>query len=323
MVERPTSMRTAVVWGILREVLDRGREGLGPHRPRRARRRRRHRRPRRPARRARPQRHRRRPGPDALAGLERRAAEAGVRSGPSRATPTRCSTWSGPTAPTSCSATASSIRRRPGRRTGIDRLGRPARRRRQRAGRQPGRRGAPAGPDRTLRRRPPHPVQRTGPVGRPRPDAAPLHLRHALRTHRGRGLGVREVHGVRVFADLLPAGIIDGERGGADELAALEHAVSMHPVLEGCRHRSCTRWPGGDRRPGRGRTPNHRPRPANATEPRPPTPQHHPRGTCRVQLRWTASRRGIGTSQCLLLPGVAVSRKQQLHRPGPPQGPPG
>jgi S-adenosylmethionine-dependent methyltransferase len=48
----------------------------------------------------------------------------------------------------------------------------------------------------------------------------------------GAGLSVRDVHGVRVFADLLPAGILDGERGAADELAALEQAVSMHPVLK-------------------------------------------------------------------------------------------
>jgi S-adenosylmethionine-dependent methyltransferase len=48
----------------------------------------------------------------------------------------------------------------------------------------------------------------------------------------GAGLRVGEVHGVRVFTDLVPSGIIDGERGAADELAALEKAVSMHPVLK-------------------------------------------------------------------------------------------
>jgi ubiquinone/menaquinone biosynthesis C-methylase UbiE len=46
------------------------------------------------------------------------------------------------------------------------------------------------------------------------------------------GLRVGEVHGVRVFTDLLPSGIIDGERGAADELVALENAVSTHPVLK-------------------------------------------------------------------------------------------
>jgi ubiquinone/menaquinone biosynthesis C-methylase UbiE len=45
------------------------------------------------------------------------------------------------------------------------------------------------------------------------------------------GLRAGEVHGVRVFADLLPSGIID-ERGTAEELAALERAVSVHPVLK-------------------------------------------------------------------------------------------
>ncbi|MCO5996637.1 methyltransferase domain-containing protein [Actinoallomurus rhizosphaericola] len=46
------------------------------------------------------------------------------------------------------------------------------------------------------------------------------------------GLRSGPVHGVRVFADLVPSGIIDGERGAADELVALERAVSMHPVLK-------------------------------------------------------------------------------------------
>jgi S-adenosylmethionine-dependent methyltransferase len=48
----------------------------------------------------------------------------------------------------------------------------------------------------------------------------------------GAGLHVGEVHGVRVFADLVPSGMIDGERGAAEDLVALERAVSMHPVLK-------------------------------------------------------------------------------------------
>ena len=48
----------------------------------------------------------------------------------------------------------------------------------------------------------------------------------------GAGLRVGEVHGVRVFTDLVPSGIIDGERGAADELASLEKAAAMHPVLK-------------------------------------------------------------------------------------------
>ncbi|MDN3358316.1 methyltransferase domain-containing protein [Actinomadura sp. DC4] len=48
----------------------------------------------------------------------------------------------------------------------------------------------------------------------------------------GAGLHVGEVHGVRVFTDLVPSGMIDGERGATEELVALEKAVSMHPVLK-------------------------------------------------------------------------------------------
>jgi ubiquinone/menaquinone biosynthesis C-methylase UbiE len=46
------------------------------------------------------------------------------------------------------------------------------------------------------------------------------------------GLRVGEVHGVRVFTDLVSSGLIDGERGAADELLALERAAAMHPVLK-------------------------------------------------------------------------------------------
>jgi S-adenosylmethionine-dependent methyltransferase len=48
----------------------------------------------------------------------------------------------------------------------------------------------------------------------------------------GAGLRVGEVHGVRVFADLVPSGMIDTERGAVEELVALERAVAMHPVLK-------------------------------------------------------------------------------------------
>lgn len=46
------------------------------------------------------------------------------------------------------------------------------------------------------------------------------------------GLRLGQLHGVRVFADLVPSGFIDGERGAADALADLENAVSVHPVLK-------------------------------------------------------------------------------------------
>ncbi|WP_049564120.1 methyltransferase domain-containing protein [Nonomuraea sp. SBT364] len=39
------------------------------------------------------------------------------------------------------------------------------------------------------------------------------------------------VHGVRVFADLVPSRLVDGEPGAAEALVALEQAASAHPVL--------------------------------------------------------------------------------------------
>jgi S-adenosylmethionine-dependent methyltransferase len=40
-----------------------------------------------------------------------------------------------------------------------------------------------------------------------------------------------EVHGVRVFADVVPSRLIDGEPGAATALVALEQAAAVHPVL--------------------------------------------------------------------------------------------
>ncbi|GGK47727.1 methyltransferase [Planomonospora parontospora subsp. parontospora] len=40
-----------------------------------------------------------------------------------------------------------------------------------------------------------------------------------------------EVHGVRVFADLVPSRLLDGEPGAAGALIALEQAAAEHPVL--------------------------------------------------------------------------------------------
>lgn len=57
------------------------------------------------------------------------------------------------------------------------------------------------------------------------------------------GLTVGELHGVRIFADLVPSGLIDGEQTGAagrghggetraaEALIALESAAAVHPVL--------------------------------------------------------------------------------------------
>ena len=47
----------------------------------------------------------------------------------------------------------------------------------------------------------------------------------------GAGLSVGAVHGVRVFADLVPSRLVDGEPGAAAALVALEQAASAHPVL--------------------------------------------------------------------------------------------
>ncbi|SDR10212.1 methyltransferase domain-containing protein [Thermostaphylospora chromogena] len=45
------------------------------------------------------------------------------------------------------------------------------------------------------------------------------------------GFSVTEVHGVRVFADLVPSRLVDGEPGAAAALAELEQTAASHPVL--------------------------------------------------------------------------------------------
>ncbi|MDF5756848.1 methyltransferase domain-containing protein [Spongiactinospora sp. TRM90649] len=45
------------------------------------------------------------------------------------------------------------------------------------------------------------------------------------------GFTVGDVHGVRVFADLVPSRLVDGEPGAAEALVALEEAAAAHPVL--------------------------------------------------------------------------------------------
>ncbi|MEU4543535.1 methyltransferase [Nonomuraea dietziae] len=45
------------------------------------------------------------------------------------------------------------------------------------------------------------------------------------------GFQVGEVHGVRVFADLVPSRLVDGEPGAAEALVALEQAAATHPML--------------------------------------------------------------------------------------------
>jgi S-adenosylmethionine-dependent methyltransferase len=45
------------------------------------------------------------------------------------------------------------------------------------------------------------------------------------------GLRVAEVHGIRIFADLVAGGLIDGDHDAAEALIRLESAASNHPVL--------------------------------------------------------------------------------------------
>jgi SAM-dependent methyltransferase len=45
----------------------------------------------------------------------------------------------------------------------------------------------------------------------------------------GAGLGVEQVHGVRVVADLVPGQVLDGEPGAAAALLALERTLSARP----------------------------------------------------------------------------------------------
>ncbi|MGQ0623151.1 MAG: class I SAM-dependent methyltransferase [Sporichthyaceae bacterium] len=45
------------------------------------------------------------------------------------------------------------------------------------------------------------------------------------------GLAVLATHGVRVFSDLVPPAVVEGEAGMRAELLALESAVADHPVL--------------------------------------------------------------------------------------------
>jgi SAM-dependent methyltransferase len=45
------------------------------------------------------------------------------------------------------------------------------------------------------------------------------------------GFGVTQAHGIRVFSDLVPGALADGEPGAADALLALEAAASEHPAF--------------------------------------------------------------------------------------------
>jgi S-adenosylmethionine-dependent methyltransferase len=45
------------------------------------------------------------------------------------------------------------------------------------------------------------------------------------------GLYIHTVHGVRTFAELVPSAVVDAEPGAAEALAELERAASQHPVF--------------------------------------------------------------------------------------------
>ncbi|MBC6463368.1 SAM-dependent methyltransferase, partial [Actinomadura sp. HBU206391] len=45
------------------------------------------------------------------------------------------------------------------------------------------------------------------------------------------GLRAGEVQGVRIFADLVPGSLVDGDHEAAEALISLEAAASTHPVL--------------------------------------------------------------------------------------------
>ncbi|MBG6088401.1 methyltransferase domain-containing protein [Actinomadura viridis] len=47
----------------------------------------------------------------------------------------------------------------------------------------------------------------------------------------GAGLRVGALHGVRIFADLVPGGPSDGDQDAAEALIALESVAAVHPVL--------------------------------------------------------------------------------------------
>ena len=45
------------------------------------------------------------------------------------------------------------------------------------------------------------------------------------------GFSVGAVHGIRVFADLVPGALVDGEHGAVESLLALESAAAEHPAF--------------------------------------------------------------------------------------------
>ena len=232
--------RTAVVWDVLREVAG------GSAAARRARRGRRHRRLRGAAGRARaPASPWSTPAPTRWPRCSVGPARPVSRSAPSRATRPACSTSSGPAAPTWCSATAcsSTSTTRPRPLTALAAVLRPggtlsllaanAQRGRARPGaRRPLRRGA----------RTPSTTRTAGGAPATRcPAGSPSRRLAALLGDAG--LRVEQVHGVRVFADLVPGALVDAEPGAADALVELETRRPRRCPSSGPWPPSCTSGP--------------------------------------------------------------------------------
>ena len=194
------------------------------------------------------------PSPDALAALDRRAGEAGSSRSPVAGRPgQRCSTWSRPGSadlvlchgvlevvddPAAALATLGAVLRPGGT---AQPAGRPAARRRGRPG-----------DGRPLRPGPARPRRPGRPVGSPRPAAAagspPTRLAALLGDA---GLTVGAVHGVRVFADLVPGALLDLEPGATAALVELEHAVADPAGVPPARHPAARARPTGPDRASR------------------------------------------------------------------------
>ena len=101
-----------------------------------------------------------------------------------------------------------------------------ARRLRERAGCRPGRRGAGPRARRPPGRRAAGADRPDRPVGARRRRAASLRHRRAGRPGRRGGLRVEAVHGVRVVTDLVPGAVLDAEPGVAEALRELEAAAA-------------------------------------------------------------------------------------------------
>jgi SAM-dependent methyltransferase len=94
----------------------------------------------------------------------------------------------------------------------------------------------------------------TGRFGAQDPLAARFSEDELARLVQAAGLTVETVHGVRVFTDLVPGALVDAEPHGAADLAALEAAVADRPefrAVAGRLHLVARKGPGAGAGPGR------------------------------------------------------------------------